>query len=228
VIAERGNGNVLFMGTDSAWRWRKGVEDKYHYRFWGQVVRWMAHKRHLADDEGIRCFYVPESPSVGQKVTIFATIHDRSGTALDGLSVNAVAKPENNAVTRTLHLRQEKTGWGLYKCEFTPTTPGMTSIRLKCDEANADMTFTMDVAGLSDEKIGAPAKFASLKEIAGITNGKFFDTATFDQLADVLRGLPKRKPLRTVTRIWCSWWWGAAIILLLTIHWTTRKLRGEL
>ena len=36
-----GAGKVLFMGTDGAWRWRKGVEDKYHYRFWGQVVRWM-------------------------------------------------------------------------------------------------------------------------------------------------------------------------------------------
>ena len=34
-----GAGKVLFMGTDGAWRWRKGVEDKYHYRFWGQVVR---------------------------------------------------------------------------------------------------------------------------------------------------------------------------------------------
>ena len=27
-----GAGKVLFMGTDGAWRWRKGVEDKYHYR----------------------------------------------------------------------------------------------------------------------------------------------------------------------------------------------------
>ena len=27
------------MGSDSAWRWRRGVEDKFHYRFWSQVVR---------------------------------------------------------------------------------------------------------------------------------------------------------------------------------------------
>ncbi len=43
-----GAGKVLFMGTDGAWRWRKGVEDKYHYRFWGQVVRWMAYQRNMA------------------------------------------------------------------------------------------------------------------------------------------------------------------------------------
>ena len=37
-----GAGKILFMGTDGAWRWRRGVEDLYHYRFWGQVVRWMS------------------------------------------------------------------------------------------------------------------------------------------------------------------------------------------
>ncbi|MEZ0299457.1 MAG: hypothetical protein ACAI35_23630, partial [Candidatus Methylacidiphilales bacterium] len=46
VTKSFGNGKVLFMGTDAAWRWRKGVEDTYHYRFWGQVVRWMSHQRH--------------------------------------------------------------------------------------------------------------------------------------------------------------------------------------
>ena len=42
VTKTYGAGKVLFMGTDSAWRWRQGVEDKYHYRFWSQVARWMA------------------------------------------------------------------------------------------------------------------------------------------------------------------------------------------
>ena len=54
-----GSGKVLFMGSDSAWRWRRGVEDKYHYRFWSQVVRWMAHQRHLAGKEGVRLAYSP-------------------------------------------------------------------------------------------------------------------------------------------------------------------------
>ncbi|MCK5843767.1 MAG: hypothetical protein KAG97_03605, partial [Victivallales bacterium] len=228
VIAERGNGNVLFMGTDSAWRWRKGVEDKYHYRFWGQVVRWMAHKRHLADDEGIRCFYVPESPTVNQKVTLFATIHDRSGGAIDGVSVTSTITPETGGIAQTINLRQEKRGWGLYKGEFTPTVPGTTSVNLKCRDANADMTFNVEVAGETRERIGSPAKFASLREITGITDGAFYDTNSLNKLVDAIKGLPKQLPEIRVKRIWCEWWWGAAIIALLTIHWGIRKLRGEL
>ena len=228
VIAERGNGNVLFMGTDSAWRWRKGVEDKYHYRFWGQVVRWMAHKRHLAGDQGIRCFYVPESPAVGQKVTLYATLRDRSGNALDGLAVSTVLSPKNAGTARTTRLRQKKTGWGLYKGSFVPDSPGTWKAAVNCPETNSKLNFEIEVAGINRERVGAPANFKSLREIAAITRGKFFDTADFAKLIDTVKGLPKRQPLTRISRIWCQWWWGAIIILLLTFHWTMRKLRGEL
>ena len=60
----RSAGKVLFMGTDGAWRWRKGVEDKYHYRFWGQVVRWMAYQRNMAKGETMRLYYSPDQPQV--------------------------------------------------------------------------------------------------------------------------------------------------------------------
>ena len=50
----------------AAWRWRRGVEDKYHYRFWSQVVRWMAHGRYLAEKEGIRVIPDPERPKAGE------------------------------------------------------------------------------------------------------------------------------------------------------------------
>ncbi len=33
VTSRAGAGKVLYMATDSAWRWRRGVEDLYHYRF---------------------------------------------------------------------------------------------------------------------------------------------------------------------------------------------------
>ena len=62
-----GAGKVLFMGTDGAWRWRKGVEDKYHYRFWGQVVRWMAYQHALwCKGETMQLYYAPDQPLVRQ------------------------------------------------------------------------------------------------------------------------------------------------------------------
>ena len=74
VTRSFGNGKVLFMGTDSAWRWRRGVEDKYHYRFWSQIVRWMAHQRHLSKSEGIRLTWTPEVAEVGDKIHLQALL----------------------------------------------------------------------------------------------------------------------------------------------------------
>ena len=84
-----GAGKVLFMGTDGAWRWRKGVEDKYHYRFWGQVVRWMAYQRNMAKGETMRLYYVPDQPRVHQVLALHANVMERSGEPLHGGEVTA-------------------------------------------------------------------------------------------------------------------------------------------
>ena len=76
-----GAGKVLFMGTDGAWRWRKGVEDKYHYRFWGQVVRWMAYQRNMAKGETMRLYYVPDQPQLNQMLALHANVMERERRA---------------------------------------------------------------------------------------------------------------------------------------------------
>ncbi len=82
VTRTYGAGKVLFMGTDGAWRWRKGVEDQYHYRFWGQVVRWMAYQRNMAKGETMRLYYVPDQPRMNQLMALRANVMDRSGEPL--------------------------------------------------------------------------------------------------------------------------------------------------
>lgn len=49
-----GAGKVLFMATDSTWRWRRGAGDVLYQRFWGQVVRWAVSERLSAADGTVR------------------------------------------------------------------------------------------------------------------------------------------------------------------------------
>ena len=91
VTKTYGTGKVLFMGTDSAWRWRHGVEDKYHYRFWSQVARWMAYRRQMAQGESIRLFYSPDRPHVDDVLTLNANVIDNVGGPLDRGTVTVQA-----------------------------------------------------------------------------------------------------------------------------------------
>ena len=226
VTRQYGNGNVLFMGTDSAWRWRKGVEDKYHYRFWGQVVRWMAHKRHIAYDQGIRCFFVPEAPHAKNLVTLYATLHDRSGAPVDNAPVSVSITPENGGTATTFKLHQEKNGWGLYKGSFTPDSSGIYTVNISSPQTGSNIDIKLDVSGEKREKIGEPVSRNTLIEITRITKGKLFTPDELDKLVEQVNALPKQVVIEKRFMLWCQWWWGAIIILMLTIYWIARKING--
>ena len=94
VTKTYGTGKVLFMGTDSAWRWREGVEDRYHYRFWGQVARWMAYQRQMAAGQSMRLFYAPDRPEAGNVLTLNANVMNTTGEPLrDGTVVVQIVAP---------------------------------------------------------------------------------------------------------------------------------------
>ncbi len=228
VTREYGNGVALFMGIDSAWRWRKGVEDKYHYRFWGQVARWMAHKRHLAGNSGIRCFITPEKPVAGKSVTINATLSDRAGFPIDNAIVKVIASPvakgKGNPVSLRLH--QDEKGWGLYSGTFTPNASGQWKLKIQSSDGAISASMTLDVSEKQLEIVGRPARSAPLRQIDSVTKGAFFTTAKFEDAVRAVAALPERSDIVKRFPIWSQWWWGATILLLLVGHWILRKTSG--
>jgi hypothetical protein len=49
-----GFGQVVWMGIDSTWRWRLRAGDEWHYRFWGQLIRWAARNKASAGNNDVR------------------------------------------------------------------------------------------------------------------------------------------------------------------------------
>jgi hypothetical protein len=225
VTRHHGNGKVLFMGTDAAWRWRRGVEDTYHYRFWGQVVRWMAHQRHLAHGEGVRFFFSPERPRRGDKVFLHATVFDRSGFPLKSGTVRATFTAETGE-SETLNLTPAEGGWGVFTGSFVPRRGGKFKVSVVCEEAERRLESAITVTTPTRERVGRPARVGVLHEIAAITDGR---KGAADDLADMIRKivlLPEPEPLEERFRLWCHPWWGGLIVTLLVIYWTSRKLMG--
>jgi hypothetical protein len=225
VTRPQGSGKVLFMGTDGAWRWRRGVEDKYHYRFWGQVVRWMAHQRHLSHDEGIRVFFTPEQPTRGEKVFLHATVFDKDGFPLNEGPVFATIKSASGKMERT-SLTPEPGGWGVFKGSFNPTEGGVYDISVRSDIAGREITTPIEVQAPHREKLGQPAKVNVMREISGITGGKWGSTDDLASIVRDIRTLEKPRPLEDRNRLWCHPAWLGLVVAMLAVYWTTRKLFG--
>lgn len=222
-----GTGKVLFMGTDGAWRWRKGVEDKYHYRFWGQVVRWMAYQRHahVSEGETVRMHLVPEQPSVRKTVTLHANVMTAGGEPVQNDEVTArITAPSGKA--ETVQFISAGDEWGLFSAQFTPTEPGEHQVALRGRRSAASLDTSFFVQGGAIERVGHPPRIDVLEEIARVTQGKLVQVGELDTVLRTIASLPEPAPDVRRLQLWSSPWMAGCLVTLLGVFWVCRKAAG--
>src|SRR5262249_46505552 len=151
-------------GTDGAWRWRKGVEDRYHYRFWGQVVRWMAYQRNMAKGETMRLYYSPDQPRRNQTLALHASVMDRSGEPLPAGDVPAriVAPSGKVGLVRLASAGDE---WGSFAGHYAAEEAGPHELTLTCKQTGATLEAIFFVQGEAAERPGRPARPDVMEEL---------------------------------------------------------------
>lgn len=220
-----GTGHVLFLGTDAAYRWRTGVEDLYHYRFWGQVVRWMAHRRHMFGEEGTRVFLQPERPEAGQPNRITVVLRGGiSGSAPPPVRLRVI-DPEGEVVTPDL---QALEGGGAFTAEWTPARPGEHRLELVSpeDPANTWMERPVQVESRIVERIGDPMRPRPLREMARVSGGQ---SVAMDDAAPLLlrlKDLPRQQVVVRIQRVWQHPAWIIGVFLFFGLYWIIRKQQG--
>ena len=226
VTSTAGNGKVLYLAHDSAWRWRKGVEDLYHYRFWGQVARWMSYQRNMAAGERVRLYFTPDRPKPGDTVTLNANAFDSFGAPLQEGDVTIdITSP--NGQSRRISLDQTEGSWGSYSGRFKISQPGAWKISAKTNDTSAKgVETTLLAQGTSIEKTGQPARIDVLEEMAKVSKGSLITGDEITKLINEIKSLPDPQPNENRTPLWSHWLTAAALILLLTIFWIGRKLNG--
>jgi hypothetical protein len=226
VTKPAGSGKVLFMGIDSAWRWRRGVEDLYHYRFWGQVARWMSYQRNMAAGQRVRLFFNPERPEPGATVTLNANAFDPNGAPLkEGVVSVDVTAPDGRS--QRLDLQKNDTAWGAFSGRFKVDLPGAWKLRATATGAeDKPLETTLLAQGVEIEKVGQPARPEVLEEMAKVSKGRIIQPSQLAELVQEITALPEPRPLENRIPLWSHWATVAAIVTLLGIFWIGRKLSG--
>ncbi len=220
-----GTGKILFMGTDGAWRWRRGVEDLYHYRFWGQVVRWMAYRRTRLRGELMRAFFLPQQPQIRQTVTFHAIVMQKSGEPLGRGEVTArIIAPSGR--TASVRLTNSGAEWGAFAGVFTPEEPGPHQVTLRCRENGSQIQTSLFVQGATEEQVGKPARPEVLEELSRITGGRLLDSGDLAQIVKAVAEVPE-PPLRIRrVQLWSHPLVAGTLVLLLGLFWIARKVAG--
>jgi hypothetical protein len=226
VTKTAGSGKVLFMGIDSAWRWRRGVEDLYHYRFWGQVARWMSYQRNMAAGQRVRMFFTPERPEPGSMVSLKANAFDGNGAPLKEGTVSIDITSPDGTVQR-VELEKNESEWGTYSGRFRVDFPGEWKLRAITSSAPDLPTLTTIIAqGVDLEKTGQPAKFGVLEEISRVSFGRSILPDQLRELVNEINALPEPRPMENRIPLWSHWAVMLVIVVLTGIFWAGRKLNG--
>ncbi|MEM1293952.1 MAG: hypothetical protein AAGH89_01215 [Verrucomicrobiota bacterium] len=120
LVTQRfGLGRVVMLNFDSTWRFRYGVGDTYHHKFWGQMMRWGTGENLRSGGEYVRLgtdqlSYTPNAP-----VTVTAKVLDRNLEPITGGSVNVSLFKGNTRLQRRQMTYREGSN-GIFETELEP------------------------------------------------------------------------------------------------------------
>jgi len=237
VMAEQttGKGRVLFVGTDTLWRWqtlgpRSDAGVTLYSAFWQQALRGMAPAEPTTSSA--KLWLRPERTlyRAGDKVRLAAQWQTESASAETGPEPQVAAivvLPDGRRLP--LDLTPEQSDPRRLAGQFDVTEPGQYRIEAtaRTDARQlAEITTKIEVVSKPGEKDSAPVDSPSLERVAAATGGRVIDPGT----ADGWLKSSSVEPTIVIRRQSYDLWHNFTVLLvlcsLLAADWTMRLFRG--
>ncbi|MEZ6034274.1 MAG: hypothetical protein R3C17_14360 [Planctomycetaceae bacterium] len=243
-----GFGQVVWMGLDSTWRWRRRAGDEWHYRFWGQLIRWAARNKAAAGNENVRMSL--SDVVIDETETIEATVRwsSRLATQLKGATVEVVAtriEPPASNGSGTTEPTDASATPPEYVTRLTPSadTPGryagrlprfsegvwQVKLRATGSPVNLDDSIAAEILvrrHLSQELANVSCNRELLTQLAEITSGAVVEPYEASRLIDLVRPQDRTENKLQEVTLWDHWLVLLIFFPLLMSEWVLRKLNG--
>jgi hypothetical protein len=228
-----GAGQVVWLGVDSTWRWRYGIGDAYHHRFWGQLARWAADFKSAVGNEFVRFGVDRPSITTDEETIIRARWDAKLLRKYPGLKARARVMRVNGASEEEAALIELKPTDGraiIYEGRVSRLKAGEYRVRLETDDAKlgdgpiqAELLVT---ERLTPELADVSANREWLAEIARATNGRLFEAGDARELPRVFERATESVTEHKQVTVWNHWIVLAILLTLLSTEWVLRKLNG--
>lgn len=231
VMRRFGAGRVLYLASDESWRWRYEVADKYHTRFWTQLVDWLMEPPYAVQDKFVSLDVGAVRAKTGERVPIKARLRGRDGAPLLEAEAEAVLYRDGKRLA-SVALKEDEGQSGVYRGLTAELEPGEYDVGVLVEtfselEMKARTGFTV-AAGDSGELAELTSNEDLMREIAVASGGTFLREEEAARLEDVLRPLSEGKIVVLETALSESYLWFLPLIALLTVEWVVRRRTGML
>lgn len=224
-----GAGRVFYFSSDQTWRWRYKVADKFHARFWNQLVVAAIEPPYSASDQFVSIGTDKVEYEDGQSVAVRARVKDMRGKPVPDATVDALVLLQEQVVA-TVPLSVDNPQRGTYAGLVPPLPSGKYSIRIRAsgfDESALLASTPIWVTGRNNAEFQRMSLDEnSLRQIATAGGGEYVHESDADYMLELLKPLSSGTVIETDTILWQSFGWFWIIIVLLAAEWWLRKRSG--
>jgi hypothetical protein len=231
LMHQVGSGDVIYLGFNRSWRLRYRVGDRYHHKFWGQILRWATSDKLPFGSDYARigtdqARYLPE-----QTVRVRAKLVDEEYEPIVSKRVHVRIYSGEDLVARK-KMEYVKDSAGLYESTLGPFTNGRYRVELRAPAVNSVLgkeALTNTVSyfaieeGLDTERVEFSADRGLLTRLASMTRGLAIEPPDSDKILDKLGPAVIDHTEREQYELWSSWPWVFLITLTAASEWLLRK-----
>jgi hypothetical protein len=222
ALQQYGLGQVVWVGTDNTWRWRKNVGDLYYTALWGQIAQRVSLPRLLGGSKRTQLSTDRQNYTTGDRVTIYARLYSAGFDPVQEPSVKgAYGLRDASGGRAEVTLRPVPEQPGLYRGEFVAGTPGAYQFIVEQD-LNAPLDFA--VAEPKFEFGETAMNEPLLRDLASMTGGAFFREENLHKLPDTISAKTERVRSPLEVPLWSSPLYFLLLVGVVTVEWVVRKM----
>jgi len=228
VTQHYGAGKVLMLNIDSTWRWRYEYGDVYHYRFWGNILRWLIATPLEGEGKYVRLTTDKDRYRQGELVAVTARVSDKLYYPFTNGKVYVELIDPFGSVDRVqLALADAKTG--LYEGRFTAATGGswrLQSVVPELGEEGTQAALKIDVEAEEPEARSVQMRADVLADLAALTGGRFHMLDTAAAIPTEIDTLIATSSTTDTRELWDTFLVILVFTAFITGEWLLRKRKG--
>jgi len=232
VTGRYGRGNVVYMGFNGTWRWRRvGLRAQYFDRFWIQVVNYLVETRSLQGKRRGIIDIERDEFELGERVVMRASVLNERMEELAIPVIPGQILGEDGRV-QNIELKLLPGMSGQYESAVVAQNTGKFKVVVAlpgADEETGIEPVSFSVKPPSVESRAYWLNEKALRDIASVSGGQYFRLHELEQIADFLPQLESITEYRSPPKpIWdvnekLRFLTFFLPFLLLTIEWAVRK-----
>ena len=228
VFRRFGAGRVLYSAFDESWRWRKGVADMHHQRYWNQVAKWIMEPPFAVQDAFIALDSGPTTYELEETAPIRVRITNPQLAANPNLKPEAVILREGR-VFGTVPLDPDPQSF-TFRGETAPLESGDYEVRVRIPGVPDGLIKASTAFTVATNPFGELGRLHCdellLRQIAKDSGGEYYREEEMQRLVELLGPASDHREITEEIQLWQSYWWFAPIMLLLTTEWILRRTKG--